>query len=145
MKNTIHKILNNILKEETFHTLANPKGRSYANMERLSAEEEAKVWTQEDVSIWAFRIYLNTPRNTDLPRFKSYLGRQMDWNNHKIIQAIQSDPDEANRISYKPNTFVRQSSTETADGFVVAENEIKAKQLIDDLTEKYRILLNKSM
>lgn len=137
MKSIITKLLNILLKEETIYGKYNPNGRSLADIERIASEKENMVWGPEDVSIWFFTIYLNTPIGGTLPRYESFLGRNMGWDS-KVIQALQNDSNEDNHIPYKPNVFVRQQDRETATGWVVAENEVEAKKMLNKKMIKYR-------
>lgn len=140
MKHLINKLLINILKEEDlrYASAGNTGGRSYADIERMVAQQENKVWGPEDVKIWFFQINSTKPEGSNLRAYTPHLGRSFGWDENSSIVALQSDPDEQKRISYKPNVFVRANDGQLVTGFVVAQNDNEAKKLLDNKIQELR-------
>jgi hypothetical protein len=140
MKNLINKLLLNLLKEEDlrYASAGLTGGRSYADIERMVAQQENKVWGPEDVKIWFFQINSTKPEGSDLRTYAPHLGRSFGWDENASIAAIQANPDETKRIPYKPNVFVRANDGFLITGFVVAQNDNEAKKLLDAKVQELR-------
>lgn len=140
MKNLISKLLISILKEEDlrYASTGNTSGRSYADIERMVAQQENKVWGPEDVKIWFFQINSTKPEGSYLRTYSPHLGRSFGWDENPSIVAMQSNPDEEKRISYKPNVFVRGNDGQLVTGFVVAQNDKEALKLLDTKIQELR-------
>lgn len=140
MKDLINKLLINILKEEDLrHASAGlTGGRSYADIERMVSQRENKVWGPEDVKIWFFQINATKPEGSNIRTYAPHLGRSFGWEDNPSIAAIQANPDEKKRIPYKPNVFVRANDGQLITGFVVAQNDGEAKNLLDGKIRELR-------
>lgn len=133
MKDLINKLILSILKEENLRLASNgfSGGRSYADIERMVAQQESKDWGPEDVKIWFFQMSVTRTEGSDVRSYVPHLGRSFGWDENPSIAAIQANPDERKRIPYKPNVFVRANDGRLIIGFVVAQNEKEANSLLD--------------